>query len=197
MTKEILFGHELQNRLENHMIDVGFSLVTYVQQPYEYLKYERPNSKSDLPDSISFHGVEEVVGTSIKAAAASGDEVQGYVLNTLKELLPEYPDMPLSESDRWHFRNERELNECLDQLVDLVTTRLFAWFENPVNNPAGMAMRPKQQLTDEQLKSKLLEGLKISESALKRALQEERTLDIERHKRRISEYKVMIEKLNI
>lgn len=194
MSTGILFGDKLQTRLEKHMRDAGFVLVTYDKQPFEYLKYERPNQKSDLPDMISFHSVDYPFETAIKATAATGDELQGFSLKTLKELLPEYPSLALDEHDQWSYSNDKELHECLDAIVDLVSRHLFAWFNNPVNNPAGMDMRPIQELTDDQLKTKLLEGLRLSEVALEKAIQEGRTEDIERHRRSIKEYRLMLGK---
>lgn len=195
MSKRLLFGHELQERLGELLHNSGFHLIEYLEEPFEVLTYERQNPQADFPDVISFYGLEEWHKNTIFASAGTyiGDGPP-YSLKTLKELIPGYPHIP--NDDRWIFDNEVELDKQLNDIAELIKTRLLPWFENPLNNPAGLDMRPKQVLTDAQLKEKLQEGLLISELALERAVKEGRVEDIERHKRSVEEYKDMLAKLS-
>jgi hypothetical protein len=196
MPKRLLYGYELQTRLEKIMGSAGFELTGREEQPFESLKYKRSNPEAGYPDVIIFGaGVEN----TIKASAGCRANGQGFSLKTLKELLPEYPswiDAESPENDQWVFNSKEELDKILDEIVDLVQNRLLPWFENPVNNPAGIDMSPKHKLTPAQLKAGLHESLHYRELALARAVKAGDVEGIKRHQRTIDIYKARLAELD-
>jgi hypothetical protein len=133
------------------------------------------------------------------ADAACGALGEGFGLKTIKELLPKYPswiDAQSPENDQWVFNSKEELDNILDEIVDLVQNRLLAWFENPVNNPAGIDMSPKHKPTPAQLKAKLHESLHYRELALARAVKAGDVEGIKRHQRTIDIYKARLAELD-
>lgn len=187
MSTPILFGHRLQQHLAPILDSAGFILVEKIEDPREYLRYERTNPGVDKPDLITFHGLEAGRENAIFASAATaiGEE---YWLKTLKELLPKHPSLPIHEDDRWTFSDDQQLDTCLEEIADLVQYRLMPWFDEPVMNPAGMDMEPKVKLSPTELKASLVEQIRLAELDLARARKEGQTEDIESWEWSIQEY---------
>ena len=187
MASSILFGHRLHEKLDYILAEVDFTLLEKQVEPFEVLKYTRENTAHLRPDVITFHGLEKDHPLCIYsgAATAAGD---GFFLKSLKELLPNFNSLPNELTDKWVYRNEDELEFCLNEITALVKNRLLKWFEAPVMNPAGTDMSIKNQLSEQELETSLREQVKIFELALIRAEAEDRLQDVERYKRTLKEF---------
>ncbi|MCL4249036.1 MAG: hypothetical protein KJ065_12895 [Anaerolineae bacterium] len=163
--KSIAFVAPMREVVGAILLAAGFVEAEIIEQPVEMLSYERRRAAGIAV--VEFHGTTNRDNRIYGSAAVKGIAA----LKSLKELLPNYLELPIYKAQEWRYRDEQELDLVLGEIAALVTGHLLLWFETPVENPSGADMRPLDSLSNQEMREHVLRNIRIHEAALERAKQ--------------------------
>lgn len=193
MPKRILFSHELKKQIEQLLGESGFTLDKHEIHPFELLIYRRAVKDSE-PDVIEFHGLEAGNRHCIYSSAATASR-GGWFLKSIKDLVSNPENLPISQVDRWTYDTAEELQECLTEIIVIVRDKVLQWFETPSSRISVMDVNLRRSIGDKELESMIEKDLRIFEIALERALSEGNLEDVERYERIVQEFRRNLKRL--
>lgn len=141
---------KIREKLDNMLKNAGFTLVVIDPTARDLLVYERYSSGTSTPDTISIHG--GPYGDTCIYVRATSEKAY---LKTVKELLPDYLDLDPATSHRWDYSSEAELNLAIEQIRELIQSRLLNWFEHPTIPPWNIPSNDRLQESLEIMNNKI------------------------------------------
>ena len=144
--------------------------------------------KVRTPDQIVFHKGGLIAPTNSLYVEVHTNKAN---LVTLKELLPDAPDLSQKNDDHWSFNDENELVSTLKEVANLIADKLLDWFENPISNPANI----RSNLDHEQQKRMLKENAEGYERDVIRLMAEGKIDEANRFEKAAHAYRDQLSKL--
>jgi hypothetical protein len=124
-------------------------------EPPAIILYERPAESGTEPARIRFDWGYDALSNFISVSASCGE----VVLRTITVLRPDFRSLGFPAAGRWDYVNEEELEAALSEIAGLIQTRLFKWFEAPIQNPANLP----HPLSDVAFREDVRQGIKTAE----------------------------------